>query len=322
MKVVIPGGTGHLGRVLGRAMAGRGDEVVVLTRREAEPEPGVRHVRWDGRRAGPWTAEVDGSDVVVNLAGRSVNCRYTRANLREMWNSRVDSARVVGGAIERAARPPRVWLQMSTATIYAHRHDAPNDETTGVLGGDEPDVPAYWAYSVDIARAWEREQRLADTPHTRKVALRTAMVMSPEPGGAFEMLLRLARLGLGGPVAGGAQYLSWIHEDDLLRAIDFLVARDDLSGPVNLAAPEPLPYRDFLRDLRAAAGVPFGLPATRWMAEIGAFLLRSDTELLLKSRRVVPGRLLEAGFAFDHPEWPAAAADLVRRSRSPLRTVS
>jgi uncharacterized protein (TIGR01777 family) len=322
MKVVIPGGTGHLGRVLGRAMAGRGDEVVVLTRREAEPEPGVRHVRWDGRRAGPWTAEVDGSDVVVNLAGRSVNCRYTRANLREMWNSRVDSARVVGGAIERAARPPRVWLQMSTATIYAHRHDAPNDETTGVLGGDEPDVPAYWAYSVDIARAWEREQRLADTPHTRKVALRTAMVMSPEPGGAFEMLLRLSRLGLGGPVAGGAQYLSWIHEDDLVRAIDFLVARDDLSGPVNLAAPEPLPYRDFLRDLRAAAGVPFGLPATRWMAEIGAFLLRSDTELLLKSRRVVPGRLLEAGFAFDHPEWPAAAADLVRRSRSPLRTVS
>jgi uncharacterized protein (TIGR01777 family) len=322
MKVVIPGGTGHLGRVLGRAMAGRGDEVVVLTRREAEPEPGVRHVRWDGRRAGPWTAEVDGSDVVVNLAGRSVNCRYTRANLREMWNSRVDSARVLGGAIERAARPPRVWLQMSTATIYAHRHDAPNDETTGVLGGDEPDVPAYWAYSVDIARAWEREQRLADTPHTRKVALRTAMVMSPEPGGAFEMLLRLSRLGLGGPVAGGAQYLSWIHEDDLVRAIDFLVARDDLSGPVNLAAPEPLPYRAFLRDLRAAAGVPFGLPATRWMAEIGAFLLRSDTELLLKSRRVVPGRLLEAGFAFDHPEWPAAAADLVRRSRSPLRTVS
>jgi uncharacterized protein (TIGR01777 family) len=322
MKIVIPGGTGHLGRVLGRAMAGRGDEVVVLTRREAEPEPGVRHVRWDGRRAGPWTAEVDGSDVVVNLAGRSVNCRYTRANLREMWNSRVDSARVVGGAIERAARPPRVWLQMSTATIYAHRHDTPNDETTGVLGGDEPDVPAYWAYSVDIARAWEREQRLADTPHTRKVALRTAMVMSPEPGGAFEMLLRLSRLGLGGPVAGGAQYLSWIHEDDLVRAIDFLVARDDLSGPVNLAAPEPLPYRDFLRDLRAAARVPFGLPATRWMAEIGAFLLRSDTELLLKSRRVVPGRLLEAGFAFDHPEWPAAAADLVRRSRSPLRTVS
>ncbi|WIX99506.1 TIGR01777 family oxidoreductase [Amycolatopsis mongoliensis] len=313
MKVVIPGGTGHLGRVLSRRLGERGDEVVVLTRRETTPEPGVRHVRWDGRSAGPWTAEIDGSDVVLNLAGRSVNCRYTPANLREMWNSRVDSARVVGGAIERATRPPRVWLQMSTATIYAHRFDAPNDEATGVLGGDEPGVPGYWAYSVDLARAWEREQEVATTPRTRKVALRTAMVMSPEPGGAFAMLLRLTRLGLGGPVAGGAQYLSWIHEDDLVRAIDFLVARDDLSGPVNLAAPEPLPYRDFLRSLRAAAGVPLGLPATRWMAEIGAFVLRSDTELLLKSRRVVPGRMLDAGFAFEHPEWPAAAADLLRR---------
>jgi uncharacterized protein (TIGR01777 family) len=322
MKVVIPGGTGHLGRVLGRALAGQGHEVVVLTRRETGPEPGVRHVHWDGRSAGPWTAEIDGSDVVLNLAGRSVNCRYTRANLREMTASRVDSARVVGGAIARAARPPRVWLQMSTATIYAHRHDAPNDETTGVLGGDEPDAPAYWAASVDIAKAWEREQRLADTPHTRQVALRTAMVMSPEPGGAFEALLRLARLGLGGPVAGGRQYVSWIHEDDLVRAIGFLAENGELSGPVNLAAPEPLPYREFMRALRAAAGVPFGLPATKWMAEIGAFVLRSDTELLLKSRRVVPGRLLEAGFAFDHPGWPAAAADLVRRTRRGLRPVS
>ncbi|MGW4525290.1 TIGR01777 family oxidoreductase [Amycolatopsis sp. NPDC004378] len=319
MKVVIPGGTGHLGRVLSRRLAGRGDEVVVLTRRDVAPEPGVRHVRWDGRAAGPWTGELDGCDVVLNLAGRSVNCRYTRANLREMWNSRVDSARVVGGAIERAARPPRVWLQMSTATIYAHRHDAANDETTGVLGGGEPGVPGYWAFSVDLARAWEREQEKADTPRTRKVALRTAMVMSREPGGAFEMLLRLTRLGLGGPVAGGGQYLSWIHEADLVRALDFLVARDDLSGPVNLAAPEPVPYRDFLRALRAAAGVPFGLPATKWMARIGAFALRSDTELLLKSRRVVPGRLLEAGFVFAHPEWPAAARDLLG---SPQRTVS
>ncbi|RSD09560.1 TIGR01777 family oxidoreductase [Amycolatopsis eburnea] len=319
MKVVIPGGTGHLGRVLSRAWAGNGHEVVVLTRGEATAAPGIRHVRWDGRSAGPWTREVDGSDVVVNLAGRSVNCRYTRANLREMWNSRIDSARVVGGAIERAERPPRVWLQMSTATIYAHRHDAPNDETTGVLGGAEPGVPAYWSYSVDIARAWEREQEVAATPRTRKVALRTAMVMSREPGGAFEMLRRLTRLGLGGPVAGGAQYMSWIHEADLLRAIDFLIERDELSGPVNLAAPEPLPYRDFLRALRAAAGVPVGLPATRWMAALGAFVLRSDPELLLKSRFVVPGRLLDAGFEFGFPSWPAAAADLLH---GPLRTVS
>src|SRR5690606_34617966 len=181
-----------------------------------------------------------------------------------------------------AARPPRVWLQMSTATVYAHRFDAPHDETTGVIGGSEPDVPGYWSYSVDIARAWEREQAEAVTPGTRKVALRSAMVMSPDRGGVFDVLSWLARLGLGGPVAGGGQYVSWIHDHDFVRAVEFLVDRGDLTGPVNLAAPEPLPQREFMRGLREAWRMPVGLPATRWMAEVGAFVLRSDTELLLK----------------------------------------
>jgi NAD dependent epimerase/dehydratase family enzyme len=184
-----------------------------------------------------------------------------------------------------------------------------------VLGGAEPGVPGYWAYSVEIAKAWERAQEQAETPDTRKVALRSAMVMSPDRGGVFDVLLRLARLGLGGPVAGGEQYVSWMHDRDFVRAVEFLAARDDLAGPVNLAAPVPLPQRAFMRAMRAAWGVPVGLPATRWMAEVGAFALRSDTELLLKSRRVVPGRLLEAGFAFDHVHWPEAADDLVRRVR-------
>ncbi|MEU0586615.1 TIGR01777 family oxidoreductase [Streptomyces sp. NPDC006132] len=311
MKIVIPGGTGQVGTVLKRSLSAAGHDVVVLSRHPA----GQGEVHWDGATPGPWTEEIDGSDVVVNLAGRSVNCRYTPANLREMMDSRVDSARVVGEAIAAAARPPRIWLQMSTATVYAHRFDAPHDEATGVIGGTEPDVPGYWAYSVEIAKAWERAQESADTPHTRKVALRTAMVMSPDRGGVFDVLLRLARLGLGGPVAGGAQYVSWIHDQDFVRAIEFLVARDDIDGPVNLAAPEPLPQRAFMRTLRAAWGVPVGLPATRWMAEAGAFVLRSDTELLLKSRRVVPGRLLDAGFTFDRPTWPQAADDLVRRLR-------
>ncbi|MGX1565531.1 DUF1731 domain-containing protein [Streptomyces sp. NPDC055506] len=311
MKFVIPGGTGQVGTFLKRALSAAGHEVVVLTRRPA----GKGEVHWDGATQGPWVREIDGSDVVVNLAGRSVSCRYTPANLRDMMDSRVDSARVVGEAIAKAARPPRVWLQMSTATIYAHRFDAPNDEATGVIGGAEPGTPGYWAYSVDIAKAWEREQETADTPDTRKVALRAAMVMSPDRGGVFDVLLRLARLGLGGPVAGGAQYVSWIHDRDFVRAVEFLVARDDITGPVNIAAPTPLPQRAFMRALRAAWGMPVGLPATRWMAEAGAFVLRSDTELLLKSRRVVPGRLLEAGFAFDHAGWPEAADDLVRRVR-------
>ncbi|MYY83971.1 TIGR01777 family protein [Streptomyces sp. SID335] len=309
MKIVLPGGTGQVGGVLRRSLAAAGHEVVVLTRR-----PGREgDIAWDGRTLGSWADAVDGSDVVINLAGRSVSCRYTDENLRAMMDSRVDSARVVGEAIAAARKPPRVWLQMSTATIYAHRFDAPNDEATGVIGGGEPGVPDYWAYSVEIAQNWEREQEEAATPDTRKVALRSAMVMSPDRGGVFDYLLWLARLGLGGPVAGGAQYVSWIHDRDFVRAVEFLIHRDDISGAVNLAAPAPLPQREFMRVLRGAYGMPVGLPATRWMAEVGAFALRSDTELLLKSRRVVPGRLREAGFTFDYGAWPLAAADLVRR---------
>lgn len=311
MKIVIPGGTGQVGTILNRELTAAGHDVVVLTRRPTRD----REVRWDGETQGPWAREIDGSDIVINLAGRSVSCRYTPSNLRAMMDSRVRSTQVVGEAIASAARPPRVWLQMSTATVYAHRFDAPNDEATGVIGGGEPDVPDYWAYSVEIAKRWERAQEEADTPHTRKVALRSAMVMSPDRGGVFDVLLGLARLGLGGPVAGGGQYVSWIHDRDFVRAVEFLVDRPDLTGPVNLAAPEPLPQRAFMRALRSAWGVPVGLPATKWMAEIGAFALRSDTELLLKSRRVVPGRLLEAGFTFEHTRWPEAADDLVRRVR-------
>lgn len=311
MKVVLAGGTGQVGAVLERAMTAAGHDIVVLTRNPVRD----RQVAWDGRTSGPWAAEIDGSDVVINLAGRSVSCRYTEANLRDMMDSRVQSAEAVGEAISAAAKPPELWLQMSTATIYAHRFDAPHDEANGVIGGTESGVPDYWEYSVRIAKNWERAQQEAATPHTRKVALRAAMVMSPDRGGVFDVLLRMARLGLGGPVAGGTQYLSWIHDRDFVCAVDFLIARDDIAGPVNLAAPGPLPHRAFMRELRAAAGVRVGLPATKWMAEVGAFALRTDTELLLKSRRVVPGRLLEEGFVFEHAAWRDAAPDLVRRAR-------
>jgi uncharacterized protein len=316
VKVVIPGGTGQVGGLLRRALSAHGHEVVVLSRHPGELEPGIRHVGWDGRTLGPWAAEVDGADAVVNLAGRTVSCRYTPDNLAQMMDSRVESTRVVGRAIAQAASPPSVWLQMSTATIYADRRDAPNDEATGVIGGHEPGVPDYWEYSVRIARSWEAAQARAPVPGTRRVALRAAMVMSPDRGGVLDVLLRMARLGLGGPVAGGGQYVSWIHDHDFVRAVELLLERDDLEGPVNLAAPGPLPQRDLMRALRRAWGRRVGLPATAWMAEIGAWVLRTDTELLLKSRRVVPGRLLDAGFEFEHPQWPEAATDLVQRVRS------
>ena len=306
MKIVIPGGTGQVGGVLSRALKAAGHDVVIISRSSG--------VHWDGHTLGDWAAEIDGADVVINLAGRSVSCRYTAENLRQMMRSRVDSARVVGQAIAKAANPPKVWLQMSTATIYAHRFDAPNDEETGIIGGKEPEVPGYWAYSVEIAKRWEAELNDADTPHTRKVALRAAMVMSPDRGGVFDYLSWMARLGLGGPIAGGRQYVSWIHDDDFVRAVALLI-REPIEGAVNLAAPNPLPQRDFMRELRKAWHNPVGLPATSWMAEIGAFALRSDTELLLKSRRVVPQRLTAAGFEFHFPNWREAAQNLAERRR-------
>lgn len=320
MKIVIPGGSGHLGTLLARDFTARGHEVVVLTRaaESMQRDPashGPRCVRWDGRTSGPWVRELDGADALVNLAGRSVDCRYTKENLRTMLDSRVESTRALGAACAAAARPPRVWLQASTATIYAHRFDAPNDEAHGVLGGAEPDAPPYWRWSIDIARAWEEALEAVALPATRKVVLRTAMVMSTAPGGVFDVLQRLTRLGLGGTMAGGRQYLSWIHERDFERAVVWLLEREDLAGAVNLCAPEPLPQREFARILRAACGMPLGLPAAAWMLELGALFLRTDTELLLKSRRVVPARLLEAGFEFHFPTWAAAAGELVAQKR-------
>ncbi|WP_437980721.1 epimerase [Sorangium sp. So ce117] len=314
MKIVLPGGSGQVGQILARAFAADGHEVIVLCR--SASVPAGRVVPWDGRTLGPWARELDGADVVFNLAGRSVNCRYTDENLRAMRSSRVDSTRAVGEAIAAASQPPRVWLQMSTATIYAHRHDAPNDEATGLLGGDEPDVPSTWRNSVEIARAWEQALDEAKTPRTRKIAIRASMVMSPDRGGIFDVLLGLTRRGLGGPAGGGQQFVSWIHDRDFVRATRFLIERDDISGPVNLASPGPLPYRDFMRALREAWGIGFGLPATKWMLEVGALVMRTDTELVLKSRRVVPGRLREAGFTFAFTEWSAAARDLVARWRA------
>jgi len=291
-----------------------GHEVVILSR---NPAPGtVRAVAWDARTAGDWVQEVDGADVVLNLAGRSVNCRYTSANRQEIMGSRVDSTVALGTAIAQAAWPPRVWLQASTATIYAHRHDAANDEHTGILGGGEPDVPDTWRFSTDVARAWEAAAEQFDLPRTRLVLLRSAMVMSPRRGGIFDVLLGLVRRGLGGRVAGGRQYISWVHHEDFARALLWLVERDDLQGAVNIAAPGPLPQAEFMAALRAAWGARVGLPATRWMAEIGAFAMRTETELVFKSRRVVPARLLESGFTFHHPAWPQAADDLCRAKRA------
>jgi uncharacterized protein (TIGR01777 family) len=221
----------------------------------------------------------------------------------------VASVRAVGRAITQARRPPAVWLQASTATIYAHRYDADNDEESGRLGGDESDAPKAWRFSIEVARTWERVLDETPAPHTRKVKLRSAMVMSRDRGGIFDTLKGLVKRGLGGTAGDGRQFVSFIHETDFVRAVCWLIDRP-LDGAVNLAAPNPLSNREFMALLRRACGVRFGLPATKWMLELGALVLRTETELLLKSRRVVPGRLLADGFTFHYPDWPSAVRDL------------
>lgn len=313
MKIVIPGGSGQVGALLVRAFGAAGHEVVVLSR--SADSSLARSILWDGKTTGAWEREVDGADVVINLAGRNVNCRYGAANRRAILQSRVDSVRAVGRAIVAARRPPGVWLQASTATIYAHTLGAPNDEATGVIGGNEPGVPDTWQFSIEVAKAWEEAAVDFKLSGTRLVLMRSAMTMSPDQGGVFDVLLGLVRRGLGGANGDGRQYVSWIHDRDFVRAVQWLIDRSELTGPVNLSAPEPLSNADFMRALRAAWGMPVGLPASRWMLEVGAAVLRTETELVLKSRRVVPGRLLQSGFAFEFPIWPAAAADLCRRWR-------
>jgi uncharacterized protein (TIGR01777 family) len=314
MKIVIPGGTGQIGTILARDFYAKGHEVVILSRK-ASDKFDWRVIKWDAETLGDWTNELEGADIVINLAGRVVNCRYTEENRREIMESRVKSTKAVGEAIAKTKRPPRVWLQSSTATIYAHRFDAPNDELTGIIGGNEQDAPDSWKFSIEVAENWEKAANAFELPHTRLVLMRSAVTLSPDKDGIFDVMLGLVKKGLGGTAGDGRQYVSWIHDADFVRAIYWLIERETLSGAVNLAAPNPLPNKEFMRILREASGTKIGLPATKLMLEIGAFFMRTETELVLKSRRVVPTRLLESGFKFEFPNWNEAARNLYQRWR-------
>jgi uncharacterized protein (TIGR01777 family) len=313
MKIVMPGGSGQVGRILARWFHERGHEVTVLTRNPwAAP---WRVAAWDGDRRGVWVDEIEGSDVCINLAGRSVNCRYGPRNRRAIYDSRIDTTLLLNEVIGSLHQPPGVWLNASTATIYRHALDRAMDETTGELGGNEPGAPDTWNFSISVAKGWEEAFFAREIAGVRKVAMRSAITMSPDRGGAFDVLLGLVRAGLGGTQGTGTQFVSWVHEFDFARAVEFLIF-SDLCGVVNIASPNPVPNREFMRALREAWGAQLGLPLSNWMIEAGAWLRRTESELVLKSRRVIPGRLSAAGFRFEYDEWPAAARDLVERWRS------
>ncbi len=311
-RIVLAGGTGFIGTFLRQRLAADGYEVVLLTRSPIQNGGEIRQVPWDGQNLGDWKTELEGSHALINLSGRSVNCRYNEKNRREILESRVETTRILGEAVGRAVSPPPVWLNASTATIYKHTFDREMDEETGEIGATPE---AKDAFSIEVAKAWEKTFFEAPTPATRKVALRTAMVFAEDHGGVYRTLRSLTRWGLGGSIAGGRQFISWIHEADFCRVVEWLIDRDDFSGPVNVASPNPVTQREMMRIIRRARGAPFGLPATRSMLEVAAFVHRTEAELLIKSRRVVPSRLLAAGFEFRFPMMEEAVWEIEQRIR-------
>jgi len=305
-QIVLAGGSGFLGQTLASYFQRRGFEIVVLTRSPGQTAVTARQVRWDARTLGAWQVELEGATALVNLTGKSVNCRYHARNRREILNSRVDSTRILGEGIGRCSNPPSVWLNASTATIYKHTFGPPWDEKGQI--GATPE--AKDAFSIDVAEAWEHTLEEVKTPNTRKVALRMAMVLGRGGNSVFSALRRLVHLGLGGKLGSGRQFVSWIHELDCCRAVEWLISHNDMRGPVNLAAPNPVPNCEMMAALRGACGAPFGLPAAAGMLELGAFFLRTETELIIKSRRVIPRRLLESGFHFEFCDIRQAFQDL------------
>lgn len=308
-RVVIGGASGFIGRRLVAAHRAAGEDVVTIGRGSESDLP------WSDAEG--IRSAVDGADLVLGLAGRSVNCRYTPRNREMILRSRVDTTRALGDAIATAVAPPPLWINASTATIYRHADDRPQTESSGEIGE---------GFSVGIATAWEEELFRHELPDTRRVALRTAITLGP--GSLLRPMIRLARLGLGGAhldgrwpgtsrrraagvhhefrTPGGRQRFSWIHLDDLVGIVDFLRRRPELEGPVNASSPHPVDDRSFMAALRAELGVPFGIPQPRWMLEPGAWLIRTETELLLKSRWVIPEKLLAAGYEFRQPELTGA----------------
>jgi hypothetical protein len=284
----------------------RGHEIVILTRKPKARTDSVREVLWDGEMLGPWTNALESARALINLAGVSVNCRYHARNRKLLLESRIKSTRVLGEAIAHCTNPPPVWLNSSTATIYKHNFGPAWDES-GEIGGC---VEAKDIFSIHVATEWERVFNEAATPGTRKVALRSAMVLGHAQNSVLPNMLRLARLGLGGSMAGGRQYVSWIHHEDFCRAVEWLLDDENVSGVINLAAPNPVTNAEFMRTVREICGATFGWSATLWMLEVGAFFMRTETELIIKSRRVVPGTLLASGFRFRFEHIEHAIKDL------------
>jgi len=298
MKIIIAGGTGFLGDSLKKFFAAKGHNVLILTRKPVQEH----EIYWDARTLGDWKHYLDGADVLINLTGKSVDCRYTEKNRQEIYTSRIDSTRVLQQAVDQCAHPPKIWLNASSATIYDHSEQHLNTEANGIIGDD---------FSMNICKSWEAEFFRAENSEIRKVALRTSIVMG-NSGGAFPKLKAVTKLFLGGRQGSGRQKVSWIHIGDFCRALEWIIDHAEISGVINVTAPQPLTNAEMMNKLRKRMKMPFGLNAAVWQLKIASFFLRTETELLLKSRNVYPEKLLHSGFSFAYPDMEAALKDLIK----------
>jgi uncharacterized protein len=300
-KIVLAGGNGYLGRVLASHFKDLAKEVIILSRRAANARGNTRTVVWNGMERGGWEEMLEDADLLVNLCGKNVNCRYTPRNREEIISSRVLPTRLLGDAIAALTNPPKLWINITSATVYRHAEDRPQDEEYGEIG---------YGFSIDVCRQWEEVFFNTRTPGTRKIALRMGIVFGRSDG-AFPRLLNLVRLGMGGKQGNGKQYVSWIHEHDAARCTEWLMAHDNIDGVVNCTSPEPVQNSWLMKTIRNTYGIPFGLPVPAWLLETGALLIGTEPELILKSRWVLPNRLLSGGFSFQYGSVEHAIHDLV-----------
>jgi len=300
-KIIIAGGNGYLGAVFAQYYKDLAGEVIILSRKPQAPNGNIRTAQWDGETEGDWANQMEGAELLINLCGKNVNCRYTEKNRAELFSSRLLPTALLGRVISQLANPPKLWINITSATIYRHAEDRPQDELTGDIG---------YGLSVDICKQWEATFFGAETPKTRKVALRMAVVLG-KADGAFPRLLNLIKFGLGGKQGNGEQYFSWVHEHDAARCTEFLLQNDDIEGALNCSAPQPVKNADLMKALRNAWGMPIGLPAPAWLLAIGLAIIGSEIELILKSRWVISTRLLEAGFKFQFNRIEHAIGDIV-----------
>ncbi len=303
MKIVIFAANGYIGRVLVDYYTRKKAEIIAVTRKPTLFSSGVTNVLWDGKKyANSWASFLNGADLVINLAGKSVNCRYTEANKKEIFDSRTFATEVIAKAINLCVVPPKLWVNSASATIYRHAEDRPMDELNGEIGS---------GFSVEVCRKWEKTFFETQTPKTRKVALRMAIVLGKSEG-VFMRLKNLVRFGLGGKQGNGKQMFSWIHDKDLCRMFDFLIEHPEIKGVYNASSPNPISNEKIMNTIRKQMRVPFGLPSPAWLLEMGAILIGTETELIFKSRWVVPTKLLHAGFRFQFPVIEDAVMDILR----------